>query len=338
MAMGILLVFAWLILPTILAGKFLMRTHDGDDGAEAQRQAQLRLVGVVVALAAATITYRLSAGHSLVTRGSGVGLEQTAALFIGIPALLATAAVFIPTRSAKGVACKSVTIGLLISLIFLGEGLLCVLRSAPLFYLVALVVGAFLDGTRRSESRHNILSCLAALSLVPMSLEGVMPITTIPRNSVVSATRIVHAPAAAVSAALIDPPRFDRPLPSLIAKGFPRPMSTEVDGDVIRIAMRGGEMKLNGMEPRTGTLVLERVDVRPGVIRWLATSDDSHMRHFLTWQSSEVEWQAIDAQTTRVTWSVRYRRDLDPAWYFGPMERFAVRLAAGYLIDSVATP
>ncbi len=62
------------------------------------------------------------------------------------------------------------------------------------------------------------------------------------------------------------------------------------------------------------------------------------MRHFLTWQSSEVEWHAIDAQTTRVTWSVRYRRDLDPAWYFGPMERYAVRLAAGYLIDSVATP
>ena len=102
--------------------------------------------------------------------------------------------------------------------------------------------------------------------------------------------------------------------------------------------MRGGELKLNGMEPRTGTLVLEREETRPGFVRWRATSDDSHMRHFLTWRSSDVDWQAIDGDTTRVTWSIRYRRDLDPAWYFGPMERAAVRLAAGYLIESVATP
>jgi hypothetical protein len=46
----------------------------------------------------------------------------------------------------------------------------------------------------------------------------------------------------------------------------------------------------------------------------------------------------VDAATTSVTWTIRYRRDLDPAWYFGPMERFIVKRAADYLIDSVATP
>jgi hypothetical protein len=39
-----------------------------------------------------------------------------------------------------------------------------------------------------------------------------------------------------------------------------------------------------------------------------------------------------------VRWTIRYRRDLDPAWYFGPWERYAVRLAGNYLIDNVATP
>ena len=109
-----------------------------------------------------------------------------------MPALLATAAVFIPARSAKGVACKSVTIGLLISLIFLGEGVMCVLMTAPLFYLVALFVGGLIDMSRRPSKGHNILSCLAMLSLVPMSLEGVVPITTIARSTVVSETRIVQ--------------------------------------------------------------------------------------------------------------------------------------------------
>jgi hypothetical protein len=39
-----------------------------------------------------------------------------------------------------------------------------------------------------------------------------------------------------------------------------------------------------------------------------------------------------------VTWSLRYRRMLDPAWYFGPMQRYANQLTAGYLIDTLATP
>jgi hypothetical protein len=97
-------------------------------------------------------------------------------------------------------------------------------------------------------------------------------------------------------------------------------------------------MRLNGMEARTGDLVLEVEESRPGLIRWRAVSDSSHMTHFLDWRASVVQWEAIDARTTRVTWTLRYRRGLDPAWYFGPMERYAMRLAAGYLIDSVATP
>ena len=62
------------------------------------------------------------------------------------------------------------------------------------------------------------------------------------------------------------------------------------------------------------------------------------MTHFLSWQESRVRWEAIDGARTRVTWTVRYSRDLDPAWYFGPMQRAAVYLAAGYLIEAVATP
>jgi hypothetical protein len=305
--------------------------HDADDAdsAGAQRRARWQLLVFIGLVSFAAGAFQLLRAN---------GLQQTAALFIGIPALLAMAAVFVKTNSAIGVACKSVTIGLLISMILLGEGMLCVLMSAPLFYMVAVGFGLLMNHRNRPPGKQNILSWIALCSLMPMSLEGVVPLTTIARNTVVSETRIVQAPAAAVSAALFEQPRFERALPSLLAKGFPRPISAIVDGDIVRVRMRGGEMRLNGMEPRTGTLILERVEARPGFVRWRATSDDSHMRHFLTWQSSEVEWHAIDAETTRVTWSIRYRRDLDPAWYFGPMERFAVRLAAGYLIDSVATP
>ena len=97
-------------------------------------------------------------------------------------------------------------------------------------------------------------------------------------------------------------------------------------------------MRLNGMEARVGTLVLELEETRPGLARFRVVSDDSHTTHFLLWRDARVEWNAIGAGDTKVTWTLHYRRSLDPAWYFGPWERYAARLAAGYLIDSVATP
>jgi hypothetical protein len=152
----------------------------------------------------------------------------------------------------------------------------------------------------------------------------------------------VHAPAAAVERALFEPPRFDRVRPGFLRSGFPSPVSARVERKAGQqlwvIQVRGGEMRLDGVEPRTGDLVLALDDSRPGLVRWRAVSDSSHTTHYLDWQESIVQWEPVDAQTTRVTWTLRYRRGLDPSWYFGPWERYGVRLAAGYLIDAVATP
>lgn len=327
--------FIWLVFPLILAigAALLWRPNavSTPEGDAARHRARMALVGVIGVIASASISFRVM---------SGTGLEQTAALFIGIPALLAMAALFIPTATAIGVACKAVTIGLLISLIFLGEGVVCVAMSAPLFYLVAVIAGGAIETMRRARGApaHRTFSLLALLAFGPMSLEGVSPLTTIARDVAVSETRIVHASADVVAAAIRQQPRFDRKLPAYLGIGFPRPTFTWIDDRNWIIRMRGGEMRLDGMEPQAGNLHLEIDEQGPGRIRWRAVSDNSHMTHFLNWQSSQVEWQAIDAETTRVTWTLAYRRGLDPAWYFGPMERYAVGLAAGYLIDAVATP
>ena len=109
-----------------------------------------------------------------------------------------------------------------------------------------------------------------------MSFEGLTEGTSFGRNTTVSETRMVRASFAAVERALVTPPRFERPLPWYLALGFPRPTSMRIDGDtegarwVIR--MCGGEMRLNGMEPRAGDLVLDLTERRPGLIRWNAVS------------------------------------------------------------------
>lgn len=326
MALGLL--FAWLVLPVLIA-MFLMSIADDEDLATVQARRQRSLFILIATVALASVAFRI------MTTGR---FEQTAVLFIGIPALLSVTAVLIPARSAIGVACKAVTIGLLISLIFLGEGILCVVMAAPLFFLVALVIGAMVEAVKRRHRPQKLLSSVALLVFVPMTLEGAFAATTINRNTEVTESAIVSASAAQVAEAVVATPRFDRALPRALMMGLPRPLSARGDGEILRIEMRGGETRVNGREPRTGTLVLERERLTNRSVSWRALSDDSHMRHFLSWHSSEVEWEAVDEHRTRVTWTIRYRRDLDPAWYFGPIERFAVRLAARYLIESVATP
>jgi hypothetical protein len=247
-------------------------------------------------------------------------------------------------RSAAGVACKAVTIGLLVSMLFLWEGVLCVVMSAPLFYAIAVLIGGTVDFARRrlDKRAQKTLSCLAVVVLIPMSLEGVTQSTSFNRDEWVAESKIVRAPADAVARAILESPRFDRPLPLYLRAGFPRATSMRIDRSVTPrrfvVSIKGGEMLLNGMEPRTGELVLRVEEMRPGLVRWFVISDDSHMTHYLRWREAQVEWQPLADGATRVTWTLRYTRSLDPAWYFGPWERYAAKLAAGYLIDSVATP
>jgi hypothetical protein len=328
-----LIIMSWFAWPPAFAVAWALgrESRDPDEGA----RARLAVGTVIAAVTVAAIVYRLIVAHSL---------QQTAALFIGIPAILAMVVVFcVVPESATGVAIKAVTVGLLMSLLFLWEGMLCVLMSAPLFYGIAIGIAKGMERMRRPDDEAAMLRmCLVLLAIVPMSLEGVTEFTTVNRDESVTVTRTIAAPADDVERALFEAPRFDRVLPLYLRSGFPTPAATRIErsGGETRwvIQLRGGEMFLNGAEHRTGDLTLLLEASKPGTVRWRAVSDTSHMTHFLWWREIVVDWHAIDANRTRVSWTLRYQRGLDPAWYFGPMERYAVRLAAGYLIDAVATP
>jgi hypothetical protein len=313
------------------------RSKAADEEEMAAVRARRTLATIIGGVAVVAIAYRLLVAH---------GLAQTSALFIGLPALLSIFVVLSVTpQSAVGVALKATTVGLLVSMMFLWEGALCVLMSAPLFYAVAVAIATAVDALRRSGDRPtSIASCIVLLVAVPMSLEGVTPLTTLNRTDLVTESKVVRASSRDVERALFELPRFERgrPRPFFLRAGFPTPTTTRIErtdsGTRWIVTMRGGEMLLNGMEAKTGELVLNLEEAQPGLVRWHALADTSHMTHFLTFEDSVVRWEPIDAGTTRVTWTLRYRRGLDPAWYFGPVERYAVTLAARYLIDAVATP
>ena len=277
---------------------------------------------IIVAAAAASLYYRLLTSNQL---------EQTSALFIGIPALIAAICVMTPKpESATGTAVKSVTLFIGISGILLGEGFICILMAAPLFYLVAVIIGEL-----RDRKRGQMLSCVAILLAIPMSSEGTRPALSFAREEVVSAERVIPASPQQVETALSSPPRLNGELPFYLRLGFPRPVGVTATGtapgDIYRIHFAGGEGK-------PGDLVLQVAEHRAGQVSFRAVSDTSHVAHWLKWEQSTVEWEQVDSSHTRVRWTLRYRRLLDPAWYFRPWERYAVHLAAAQMITDAATP
>ncbi|GAC1446772.1 MAG: hypothetical protein NVSMB56_08630 [Pyrinomonadaceae bacterium] len=305
--------------------KEMLKTPNTDTALEVHsNRNRVKLAGIIFAVAMGSVAYRLLVWKHL---------EQTSALFIGIPTLLALAAVFLPNaKSATGMIMKVLTLALLISGILLGEGFICIVMAAPLFYLVGLFFGLCYDYLkRRNESNANRNFSLLMLPFLLMSIEGTHDKLSFTRNESVIVERMVTANGAQVEQILNQTPRFEKSLPVYLRLGFPQPVATSGAG--LHVGDRR-TIKFAGGEGKPGELILEIVEVNSNAVRFRAVSDTSHIAHWLDWKEAEVSWTPIDEKHTKVNWTLRYERHLDPAWYFAFWERYGVSCAANYLIDT----
>ena len=304
-------------------------TQDEQKKSPGERNARLGMIIIVLAMAGASIYYRFLVHHQL---------EQTAALFIGLPSLIAIGLLLLPKRkTSTGIMLIGVTIFMLISMMFLGEGSICVLMASPIFFGVALIIGLIDD--RNSRRRRNdppgprTGAAFAALLLfLPMSFEGVRPGLSFNRAETVVVVKEYSLTVAQVITHLNGAARFDRPLPYYLRLGFPKATAMTgaglQPGDQRRIHFAGGE-------GHPGDLVMTITAADANSVRLQTDSDSSHIAHWLKWQDATLRWQALDNGKTRVEWTMRYERSLDPAWYFAPWERYAVGQSGGYFMDSL---
>ena len=296
-----------------------------------QPKVQRKPWGVVAMIAAVTLA---SVCFHLLTRGH---LEHTALTFIGIPAVLAVIVVLSPpAASAYGITARTVTLALLIAGIVFAEGFVCLLMASPLFYLFAFCLTAVSRRRdRRTAGSAGRTYVIGLLCLTPMALEGVVPGWETGREESVTVERTVAASPREVQAALARTPDFARPLPPFLRLGFPVPTAASGSGLELRNVR---EVTLDHGHHGTGMLVMRVTESAPDHVVFTAESDGSYVVHWLTWRGAEVRWQAAGDGRTRVTWTLRYRRRLDPSWYFGPLERYGARTAAAYLIETLAAP
>jgi hypothetical protein len=264
-------------------------------------------------------------------------LDASAAFYIGLPALISVLVIMTnPSDSPMGATMKGITLALLLSVPLLQEGFLCVLFAAPLFYAVgAIVAYIYTRCTRKNTGDKNIRAYAPLLLLAVVATEGTTDALSFNRDTVVTVERVIASPAATVAANLEKPARFTKDVP-LFLRIFPQPSDVAQQGDEQR--MHFVYKKHIWFNARAGDVVFKISERGENYIHSEVTSDSSYLHTYMDWKSSRVAWQAIDDTHTRVSWTIRYKRKLDPAWYFAPMEEYAVQKVGEMLINTAANP
>ncbi|MEV6317099.1 hypothetical protein [Streptomyces sp. NPDC051776] len=313
------------------------RDREGQGGETARiSAARVRLATVLLVLFAAMLLYKvLHAGH----------LEQTALFYVGLPAFIAlSVSVRARPRSATGTALASVTIGLALAGPLLNEGVVCLVMAAPLFYLLALIIGCSVDRARQYRDRGyggaGRAHAAVTLPLLALLLAEGTGIYELPRDSAATVTRTVAVSPAEYEAALAATPRFAAPEPLFLrAVPFPRPQRAEGSGlDV-------GDARVIAFNPRKGLGIGARPT--PRAMRLVVAErsagrvvfrieEDTTLARWLALGSAEVEWAPAAGGGTEASWTLHYRRTYDPGWYFGPLQKYGMEQAAAYLSDTFA--
>lgn len=241
-----------------------------------------------------------------------IGRLDTALFFVGVPALLAFVVGLAPVRDSSGQLFQAVTVALLLVSAFLHEGALCVLIVSPLVYGVAFAIHGIVRLARRRRTRWSLAGVLVVLAL-----EGAVPGLRVSPVHDVSADRVVAADCGDFAAALQRGPRIDAQDDRgwlLQLAQYPTPTSATGDGlavgDTWSLAMPAG-----GIE----TVVSDRETTeRGGRLAFDVTADDARTTRWVTLREGTLTWEQTDEGCV-AEMEVVYERDLDPAFWFGPV-------------------
>jgi len=302
--------------------------------------AQIRLAGFIVVLAVVNIAYRLVYAS---------GASQTAALYVGVPTLLAVGLALLPrSKSATGMILKGSTLAVLIACVVLPEGLLCLLFVLPLIGLIGVIVGGAIDAARRRNRRQGPTLMMVGLPLMLLSFEGVVG-SPFDAHDAVESSVVVEASTSEVVAALAATPAFGAEMPTFLTIGFNRPVSATGSGvalgDERSIEFTGGShddhpLRVFGLTGERSVdhhsqMHLTVVESTEGRLVFSIDHDNTMLARWVDLERAVVTWEPIDDDHTRVTWRLEYRRLLYPTLYFAPLQRFGMSEAADYLLDSI---
>ncbi len=254
--------------------------------------------------------------------------EQTSILFVGLPAFITVLMVKYsktPT-SAYGLVFKVLTIFLLMMSIVLGEGVVCVIMTAPIFYGVAALI-VFIVQLLKKRKKTKLYSIVVIPTLLIISQP--FGIIEEPKLQTVETEVVVQNDVSIDS--FNKHPNFLNDYPNFFKIGFPKPVAIQGVGTDIG-ATRAIQFESN--TKGIGTLSLEVIERNNTSIIFEAVNDDTHINHWLSWKQMKVDIEKIDDRQTKITWTSQYQCSLGPRWYFEPLEEMAVEIMNKHLTNA----
>lgn len=264
-------------------------------------------------------------------------LHASALLYVGLPYLGALTIVLLrPPKSdarwwhAYRNSTLTSLVVLLGSSVVLFEGFVCVVMFLPIYFLVVSIafVGAWWSNCGQGKGGKTLGVLLPVMAL-SSSFEGTTETLSAERNAQADASRIVAQPPEQIMANLLLPIDLDVDRGWLLSI-FPMPYRVDAEslerGAVHRMHTRYHRWFVTNTHE--GEVHLQIVDFEPTRPRTRVVHDTSFFATYLTQISSELT-------LTPTVRPLDYRRNLDPAWYFRPLQQFAMREMAALFIDKV---
>jgi len=270
--------------------------------------------------------------------------SHSALFYVAIPFTVSILLALVTSPSKKqnawGAYLRDMRLGTIVLLgtsAFLFEGFLCVLFIIPIYYIVLTLGFLFkLSWERAERKRHKANASVIPLFVAILALEGLAPSTSFERQNSVTQTLIIAATIEELKANMARP--IDLPgKRALYLSVFPLPVESKTGslqaGDIHTLSFVYKRWFVTNIDK--GELHLRIDEVGERHVKTSIVKNTSYFSKYLTIQGTEVKFTPLSDGRTTVSLTVHYKRLLDPAWYFDPLQKLAVNQSADYLIRSV---
>lgn len=219
------------------------------------------------------------------------------------------------------------------------EGFICVLMFMPIYIFFAILGFAFAPKEFPTKNNTDVFRVsVMPIAIALLSLEGINSAMSMERENSVTRSHIVHLTPAQIHANLAKPIHLDAGRPAFLSL-FPLPSHVEAGslraGDIHKAHFKYKRWGIDGVNVKTGQTWLKIASVNPLHVKTKVVKDTSYFAHYLTIHGTDIRLRPIDSKTTQISLTIHYRRELDPAWYFGPLQKIAIKQSGDYLIDHV---
>ena len=270
-----------------------------------------------------------------------IDLYHSSVLYILVPYLVSVLiTLFRPAGPATGLLARylshvmTVLVVFLSTSILIGEGFVCIIFFAPIYLFVVTCTYAVRALSRRNGSNLHITAW--PVLIVFFSLEGTTPSLTLPRDNSIEVLRSTHLSIDQIKANLAKPFSLQKDRHWLLSI-FPMPYQIDAGslepGDIHTVHTRYHRWFVANTHEGKAELLIEHVG--PNRITTRVLSDSTYFTTYLTGLGTEINLLPNASGGTDIALRIHYRRNLNPAWYFHPLQAFGVEKMGQLIIEEL---